>query len=74
MYNEVDDGMLHSGMLPNSPEEREIEKLETENARLRRAVQIAREVFNSRIDSEHCCSGPVDWENLKAAMDKALGK
>ena len=41
-------------------------------AELIHAVKVAREVFNSRIDSEHCFAGPVDWADLRRAMDAAL--
>lgn len=39
---------------------------------LLRAVKIAREVFNSRLDVEHCLAGPLDWRGLMAAMDTAI--
>ncbi len=39
------------------------------------AVQVAREVFNSRLDEEHCLADrPLDWSDLKRAMDAAITK
>lgn len=38
------------------------------------AVKVAREVFNSRIDEEHCLAGPVNWADLMRAMDAAIAK
>ena len=39
---------------------------------LLRAVKIAREVFNSRVDVEHCLAGPLDWVGLMSSMDTAI--